>query len=310
MLLSYQSLISQPECAPSRWQVACTHSESTLHQLSPYIGKLKSSIAHDLIAEYSRKGEMVALRRFLRKWYSGTGIRADGAAVVRRRCEPLRDNPNKGHFHRRNCGRRVILTRRTRHLTAWRKRSSLFAARSREVDIRKVPMWVRDFYHPDTLKEMLQLLDFPAEHWKHVRTTNPIESTFATVRLRTYRTKGCLSRKTAMAMVFKLCQCAQRKMEKTRWIEPSRRDHSRRQIRRWRTPGSRRRMRYCVNVGIISCWPVCSVFLTISVPDSSLILVVISYPILDPENFLEMTIPRCTHIGAWSLASEQRLHAH
>ncbi len=43
---------------------------------------------------------------------------------------------------------------------------------------------------------------FPAEHWKHLRSTNPIESTFATVRLRTYRTKGCLSRKTTLAMVF------------------------------------------------------------------------------------------------------------
>ena len=61
---------------------------------------------------------------------------------------------------------------------------------------------------------LLTFYDFPAEHWKHVRTTNPIESTFATVRLRTYRTKGCLSRKTAMAMFFKLCQCAQRKWRK------------------------------------------------------------------------------------------------
>ena len=61
---------------------------------------------------------------------------------------------------------------------------------------------------------LLTFYNFPAEHWKHVRTTNPIESTFATVRLRTYRTKGCLSRKTAMAMVFKLCQCAQRKWRK------------------------------------------------------------------------------------------------
>ncbi len=61
---------------------------------------------------------------------------------------------------------------------------------------------------------LLTFYDFPAEHWKHIRTTNPIESTFATVRLRTYRTKGCLSRKTAMAMVFKLCQCAQRKWRK------------------------------------------------------------------------------------------------
>ena len=61
---------------------------------------------------------------------------------------------------------------------------------------------------------LLSFYDFPAEHWKHVRTTNPIESTFATVRLRTYRTKGCLSRKTTIAMVFKLCQCAQRKWRK------------------------------------------------------------------------------------------------
>jgi transposase-like protein len=50
----------------------------------------------------------------------------------------------------------------------------------------------------------------PAEHWKHVRTTNPIESTFATVRLRTERTKGCLSRQTALAMVFKLAKGAER----------------------------------------------------------------------------------------------------
>ena len=51
----------------------------------------------------------------------------------------------------------------------------------------------------------------PAEHWKHVRTTNPIESTFATVRLRTDRTKGCLSRQTALAMVFKLAKSAERR---------------------------------------------------------------------------------------------------
>ena len=41
---------------------------------------------------------------------------------------------------------------------------------------------------------LLTFYDFPAEHWKHLRTTNPIESTFATVRLRTIKTKGCLSR--------------------------------------------------------------------------------------------------------------------
>jgi putative transposase len=57
---------------------------------------------------------------------------------------------------------------------------------------------------------LLTFYDFPAEHWKHVRTTNPIESTFATVRLRTDKTKGCLSRQTALAMVYKLARSAER----------------------------------------------------------------------------------------------------
>jgi len=57
---------------------------------------------------------------------------------------------------------------------------------------------------------LLAFYAVPAEHWKHVRTTNPIESTFATVRLRTERTKGCLSRETALAMVFKLAKGAER----------------------------------------------------------------------------------------------------
>ncbi len=58
---------------------------------------------------------------------------------------------------------------------------------------------------------LLTFYDFPAEHWKHLRTTNPIESTFATVRQRTTKTKGCLSRATALTMVFKLCQSAAKK---------------------------------------------------------------------------------------------------
>jgi len=57
---------------------------------------------------------------------------------------------------------------------------------------------------------LLAFFDFPAEHWKHLRTTNPLESTFATVRHRTIRSKGCLSNKTALAMVFKLVEGAQK----------------------------------------------------------------------------------------------------
>jgi len=56
---------------------------------------------------------------------------------------------------------------------------------------------------------LLTFYDFPAEHWVHIRTTNPIESTFATVRLRTKRTKGCGSRVACLTMVFKLAQSAE-----------------------------------------------------------------------------------------------------
>ena len=58
-------------------------------------------------------------------------------------------------------------------------------------------------------EELLAFYDFPAEHWQHLRTSNPIESTFATVRLRTYKTKGAGSRMACLAMAFKLVESAQ-----------------------------------------------------------------------------------------------------
>jgi putative transposase len=60
---------------------------------------------------------------------------------------------------------------------------------------------------------LLTYYDFPAEHWRHIRTTNPIESTFATVRLRTAKVRGCFSATTVLTMAFNLCQCAEK-----RWI--------------------------------------------------------------------------------------------
>ena len=60
---------------------------------------------------------------------------------------------------------------------------------------------------------LLTFYDFPAEHWRHIRTTNPIESTFATVRLRTAKVRSCFSSLTLLTMAFQLCRCAQK-----RWI--------------------------------------------------------------------------------------------
>ena len=63
-------------------------------------------------------------------------------------------------------------------------------------------------------EQLLAFYDFPAEHWRHLRTTNPIESTFATIRHRHRRTKGNGSRAACLAMVFKLAQAAERSWRK------------------------------------------------------------------------------------------------
>ena len=65
-------------------------------------------------------------------------------------------------------------------------------------------------------EEMLAFYDFPAAHWQHIRTSNPIESTFATVRLRTAKTRNCVARQTILAMVRKLGLTAQKRWNKLR----------------------------------------------------------------------------------------------
>ena len=62
--------------------------------------------------------------------------------------------------------------------------------------------------------ELLTFFDFPAEHWIHLRTTNPIESTFSTVKARTKKTKGAGSRKAGLAMAFKLLLAAEKHWRK------------------------------------------------------------------------------------------------
>ena len=147
-MASYESLIGRPDIAPPAWEDACTHSESTLHQLSPYIGKLKSKIAHDLIAEYSNKGDLVA------DVFCGSG-------TVPLECVQM--------------GRRVYASDASLYAITLTKGKlaapadletaysaldrAVKAARSYSVDLRRVPKWVRAFYHPKTLKEILSLLE-------------------------------------------------------------------------------------------------------------------------------------------------------
>ena len=68
----------------------------------------------------------------------------------------------------------------------------------------------------DNREKLMTFYDYPAEHWHHIRTTNPIESTFAAVRLRTHKTKGCGSVVSTLTMVFKLLESAQKRWLKLR----------------------------------------------------------------------------------------------
>jgi len=61
---------------------------------------------------------------------------------------------------------------------------------------------------------LLNFYSYPAEHWKHIRTSNPIESTFATVRLRTAKVRNCFSSQTVVTMAFQLCRCAEKRWQK------------------------------------------------------------------------------------------------
>lgn len=114
---------------------------------------------------------------------------------------------------------RSVLTQlpKSEHAHAKSKLHDIWQASTRAEADKAFDMFIRTYEqkHPkatDCLSKgrdmLLTFYDFPAEHWQHIRTTNPIESTFATVRLRTSRTKGHGTRLAAITMAFKLIECA------------------------------------------------------------------------------------------------------
>ena len=134
--------------APSRWARSCTHDECTFHQLSPYIGKLKSVIARDLISQYSKPGELVA------DVFCGSGTVPLEAARLGRRAFASDSSPYA-----------VTLTQAK--LQAPKDVASALndldgsledAAHLPIPDIGRVPQWVRKFYHPRTLTETLRFV--------------------------------------------------------------------------------------------------------------------------------------------------------
>jgi hypothetical protein len=131
--------------APGRWKAPCTNTECTLHQLAPYIGKIKSSIAGELVERYSRPGDLVA------DCFAGAGTIPFEAAVRGRRAFGADVSPYA----------RVLSTAKLcppPSLAAASRMADRALAEAKQLpqpDLRSVPSWVRRFFHPETLREVL-----------------------------------------------------------------------------------------------------------------------------------------------------------
>ena len=150
VLARYDELIVNPLTAPAHWAPACTGRELTLHQLSPYIGKLKSVIARDLIERYTAPGQLVV------DPFCGSGTVALEAACLGRRI-----------FASDASSYAVTLTRAKLAPPASEKVALRYVdrlARKMAVlpdpDVRAVPQWVRRFFHAKTLTETIKVANF------------------------------------------------------------------------------------------------------------------------------------------------------
>ncbi len=146
----YDVLTASPSPAPSHWSASYTHRECSLHQLSPYIGKLKSIIARDLILQYSEPGQLVA------DMFCGSGTVPLEAALLRRRV-----------FASDTSVYAITLTKGK--LNAPERIDVAFETLDKVLnhveslptpDLRDIPRWVQAFFHPRTLKEALRLTRF------------------------------------------------------------------------------------------------------------------------------------------------------
>lgn len=135
--------------APARWKEPCANVECSLHQLSPYIGKVKSSIAGELVEQYSRKGDLVV------DPFAGAGTIPLEAAIRGRRAFGADISPYARILSRAKLSPPPSLN-------AALQAAERALAEAREVpqpDLRSVPQWVRRFFHPDTLREAIQFAD-------------------------------------------------------------------------------------------------------------------------------------------------------
>jgi hypothetical protein len=145
-------IVNRKQSAPAQralvcdWAGSAQKNESTLHQLSPYIGKLKSSIAGSLVSQFTHEGDLIY------DPFSGSGTVALEAWAANRRVIANDLSPYAYVLTRAKLFPPRTLGGALRSI----EHASVEAAKLRDdVDLRKVPQWVRDFFHPETLRETL-----------------------------------------------------------------------------------------------------------------------------------------------------------
>ncbi|MDD2710840.1 MAG: hypothetical protein PHV34_22900 [Verrucomicrobiae bacterium] len=134
------------QSAPTRWSEPCANVECSLHQLSPYIGKVKSSIAGELIEQYSRKGDLVV------DPFAGAGTIPLEAAIRGRRTFAADISP----YARILCRAKLSPPLSLDAALEAAERALVEAQNISQLDLRSAPQWVRQFFHPDTLREAVQ----------------------------------------------------------------------------------------------------------------------------------------------------------
>jgi len=140
------ALMLRAQPAPTRWKKPCANAECSLHQLSPYIGKVKSSIAGELVEQYSRKGDLVV------DPFAGAGTIPLEAAIRDRRAFAADISP----YARILCHAKLSPPPSLDAALEAAERALVEARGLPEPDLRSVPQWVRRFFHPDTLREAVQ----------------------------------------------------------------------------------------------------------------------------------------------------------
>jgi hypothetical protein len=140
------ALMLRAQPAPTRWKEPCANAECSLHQLSPYIGKVKSSIAGELVEQYSRKGDLVV------DPFAGAGTIPLEAAIRDRRAFAADISP----YARILCHAKLSPPPSLDAALEAAERALVEARGLPQPDLRSVPQWVRRFFHPDTLREAVQ----------------------------------------------------------------------------------------------------------------------------------------------------------